>query len=294
MVDPISIAEGALLAKALLEHWLKSGELDRLLGLLDQRFGDETGLSLTQLQSWKEDDRFVQILAVISTTGDWDSYREALRGATLSLLAADPQDPHDHETDLSDQVVAAIEELLPRAKQGDELTRYMGKETRLAIEQQTAKALRIDLAPERARDFLEELADKFPSEALRLQQSLEGGDSETAIRGLLRDPPPWIAAEGSGLLWETLAATAEGTGQWELALDAWREAVDRPAADRTRALVRASTAAYVLGKGEEGERLLSRAEESVILAPSSVKVATWNIAPSGWSPSQLTLRRTSS
>jgi tetratricopeptide (TPR) repeat protein len=59
---------------------------------------------------------------------------------------------------------------------------------------------------------------------------------------------------------ETLAAVAEGTGQWEVALRASEEAAERAGGDRVRSLVRASIAAYLAGKPEEGEALFERAK----------------------------------
>ena len=67
--------------------------------------------------------------------------------------------------------------------------------------------------------------------------------------------------DGNGLLLEALGSLAESVGEWDVALTAGKEAVQRPGGDRVRALVRASTAAHVLGRPDEGEQLFADAKE---------------------------------
>jgi hypothetical protein len=88
MVDPGVLFGGGRVAAGVLKRWAESsGTLDRLLELLDKQSGDETGLSLTQLQTWKNDEAFQEALFVLDTTGDWEAARPALLSAVLGGCA---------------------------------------------------------------------------------------------------------------------------------------------------------------------------------------------------------------
>ena len=256
MTDPALGLEIARFVRAI--YTADGGELDRLLELLDRRFGDTTGLSLTELQRWRDDDAFRDALGAISYTGDWDSHRDALRQSVLRLIAEKPASPAEHEARLADEVVTAIEELLSQAKRGDAVTRFEARKTRVAIERVSAKPLRTDWVPERAQDFFIELSEQRSDEALQLQEALNGKSPADVVPGLIRRPPPWVETS-SGLLYETLAALAEGSGNWTEAIAAWGEAANRSGSDRARALTRASAASYISGS-EDGATLLNEAE----------------------------------
>ena len=48
-------------------------ELDRVLDHIDSLYGETTGLSAAQLESWKTDDAFVAAFVAVSVTADWDT-----------------------------------------------------------------------------------------------------------------------------------------------------------------------------------------------------------------------------
>lgn len=217
MVDPISIV-AALKAAAdtaetlgLLRALIGGDELDRLLDHLDSTFGETTALSAAQLESWKQDKDFCAAVLALSYTADWESHRSDLLAAVLGLTAADPRNPREDELALAKKVVEEIELYLPYAKQGDEVTRYVGRQTQLTIERTASPLPELDWTPERGSDLFEELGASDPTEAAVLQRALKGKDLRCEIPGLLAAPPSWLA-EGSGAMWEVLAASAEGWG----------------------------------------------------------------------------------
>jgi hypothetical protein len=259
MVDPGPLFSGARLAVGLVKRWAEAGTVDRLLELLDRRFGDETGLSLTQLQTWRTNDAFVEALFVLDSTGDWEAARPGLASAVLGLTAAHPDRPTDAERELADEVVAAIQSLLSLAKEGDAATRYEHRVTRAELEPRIVLAS-ADWAPERSQELIKELVEDSPDEGVPLQQELEGKNLAVAVRGLVDRPPRWVD-RGTGLLLEAVASLAESTAQWDVALRAAEEASQRAGGDRVRVLVRASIAAYVSGKADEGDELFATTKD---------------------------------
>lgn len=264
MVDPISLL-GALKAvtdtaeaAGFVKAWVAGDELDRLLDHLDSRFGDTTGLSAAQLETWKDDQDFCAAVFALSYTADWETYRDDLLQAILGLTAADSRKPEEDELALARDVVGEIEFYLPYAKKDDEVTRYEGRQTRLAIERSVPLA-DLEWAPERGRDLFDELAEASSDEATQLQRALKGKDLRREIPGLLSATPAWLA-EGSGLMWEVLAASAEGVGLWEEAVQAWDEAFDQPGSDRVRTRVRVATASYIAGDHDRADVALAEAE----------------------------------
>jgi hypothetical protein len=179
--------------------------------------------------------------------------------AVLGLTASAPERPAAAERQLAEDVVSAIQPLFSLAKEGDALTRYEERVTRaeLAPRVRVASA---EWAPERSQDLVKELVERFPETGIQLQEELEGKDLGTTVRGLVQHPPQWVT-DGNGLLFEALGSLAESVGEWDVALRAGKEAVQRPGGDRVRALVRAFTAAYVLGRPDEGEQLFAEAKE---------------------------------
>jgi len=262
VVDPLSIATGtvtgqvAAILRERIQKYFKSGTTDRLFRLLDQRFGAHTGLTVSQLQTWTHDERFRVALFFVEE-GEWDEYRPMLREAVLTQVAADPAAPQDHEAQLVDDVVRAIEDLLPKAKEGDELARYHHALTQASIEAVNVRWVRLDWVPQRAKQLVDALIEEEPAQGAQLEAALQT-DSATAVRGLVRQPPSW-AANGSGYLWAAIAAIAESHGLWEQAQQAWEFAADRPGGDRARALMRARLAAGVLGREERAAELLAQA-----------------------------------
>ena len=265
MVDPISIV-AALQAAAdtaetlgLLRALIGGDELDRLLDHLDSTFGETTGLSAAQLESWKQDKEFCAALLAVSYTADWESHRGDLLAAVLGLTAADPGTPREDELALAERVVDEIEFFLPYAKQGDEVTRYVGRQTQLTVERSAAPLPELDWTPERGSDLFAELAESDAKEAAVLQRALKGKDLSREIPGLLAAPPSWLA-EGSGAMWEVLAASAEGVGLWAEAVMAWEKAFDLPGSDRVRTRVRLATAAYIAGERDRAEPAIAEAQ----------------------------------
>jgi len=261
MVEPGSIIVGGVrIAASVVQRWAtQAGTLDSLIGLLDRRFGADTGLSLTQLQTWQRDQSFINAVFVFDQTGDWDESKAGIEGSVLGLTAEDPAKPTTTERALADEVVNAIRDLVTYAKRGDEVTRFEAEVTRAELGTARVHVLSTDWAPDRSQGMVEELAKSFPEEAVQLQQTLGDADVAAIVRGLVDDPPAWVR-EASGLLVETLAAVGEGTGQWEVALCASEEAAERAGGDRVRSLVRASIAAYLAGKPEQSEALFERAK----------------------------------
>jgi hypothetical protein len=247
-------------AAELAKRWLDGNVLDRVLDQVDASFGETTALSAAQLGTWKEDAGFCSALFAASYTGDWDRWRGEVRDQVLRLISASAAVPDQAETELAEEVVAEIEDALEQAQHGDDLTRYMGRRTIIAAERSSVRFLRPDFAPERAKDLLEELVDRFPEEAAALEDALRDRDPETEIAAQVRSPQRFLK-DGSGLLWEVLAASAEGVGLWAAALTAWEEAFERPGSERARALVRATTAAFIAGERERAEELFAEAEE---------------------------------
>jgi hypothetical protein len=270
VIDPLSVF-GALKTVAdagdlagVLREWVAGDELDRLLHHLDSVFGETTGLSAAQLETWEDDDAFCAALFAVSYTADWATYRSDLRDEVLRLTAENAGNPREAELQLANEVVGEIETYLPHAKRGDEVTRYTSRETKLAIERSSARLLSRDWAPERGQELFDQLAETSETEAAHLQLALKDKDHRIEIPGLLSMPPSWLQ-DGSGLLWEVLAASAEGAGLWQAALEAWGQAFDRAGSDRVRTRVRAATAAHIAGGPARGRELFADAE---LLDPS--------------------------
>lgn len=184
MTEPLgslSAKAAQLVLREARRRWLQAGELDRLIDRLDRRFGDTTGLTVTQLQTWTSNEGFRDALFDVSYTGDWETHRGALLDAVLALIAADPGRPSPEERGLARELVEAIEELLPIAKQGDELVRYEGKVTRAELGPTRVRVATVDWAPERAQDLIAELLDRHPEEGVQLQQELSGSDLASAF-----------------------------------------------------------------------------------------------------------------
>ncbi len=241
----------------LARRWTDGNVLDRILDHLDRVFGESTGLSAAQLESWKDDEGFCSVVFATAYTADWERWRGDMRAEILRLISN--ADPSDQELNLADQVVAEIEAFMADAQQGDELIRYVGRQNILTSERANVRLLRADLAPERAKELLEELAKKSASEAAAFEDAIKDRDIEVEIPALVRVPPRWLQ-EGSGLLWEVVAASAEGIGRWSEALAAWDEAFERTGSDRVRTRVRGSLCAHVSGDAERGHELLAEAE----------------------------------
>jgi len=260
VIDPLSTAAGtaATVLRERIQKYFQSGTIDRLFRLLDKRFGDDTGLTVTQLETWRDDASFQKALFFVGR-GDWATHRPGLRRAVLALIAGDRKAPQDHETCLTDEVVEAIEELLPQAKQGDELVRYEGARTRAHIDAVNVRYITLDWVPKRAHQLVQDLVDENPVEGGKLEAALRG-DPTTVVGGLVRQPPSWVAS-GSGRLWAAIAAIAESYGHWKEAQDAWEKAADRPGGDRVRALLRARVAARVLGRQQRADELLDVARQ---------------------------------
>ena len=101
-------------------------------------------------------------------------------------------------------------------------------------------------------DHVEELAT--------LEAALAGlQDPRQTIRGLVDDPPGWLAEEISSML-DALGEVANGYGLWELAGKAFERAADLPGADRPALLARAALDAQLAGDEARYRTLLERAE----------------------------------
>jgi tetratricopeptide (TPR) repeat protein len=262
MVDPmtfVTVLGAGADALELLKSFVKTDELDRVLAHVDSVYGETTGLSAAQLDSWKNDKAFVTAFIALSITADWESHREALLRAVLGLTAEDPANPRPDERELADGVVAEIEYGLPEAKKGDSLVRWSARETGLAIESLGAVRPDFDWRPGRGGELFEELIEASPDDARELQRALRDKDAEKEIPALLRVVPPWLAG-ASGLAWEVLAAEAEGVGLWPEAGELWRRAFDTAGSDRVRALVWLTTALHIGGEPETGLEALAEAE----------------------------------
>jgi hypothetical protein len=262
MVDPmtfVTVLGAGADAVELLTSFVKTDELDRVLAHIDSVYGETTGLSTAQLDSWKSDKPFVSAFIAVSITADWESHREALLRAVLGLTAEEPANPRPYERELADGVVAEIEYGLPEAKKGDSLVRWSARETGRAIESLGAVRPDFDWRPERGGELFEELIEASPDDARELQRALRDKDAEKEIPALLRNIPPWLA-DASGLAWEVLAAQAEGVGLWPEAAELWRRAFDTAGSDRVRALVWLTTALHIGGEPELGLEALAEAE----------------------------------
>lgn len=266
MVDPLTLitmlGAGADTAEVLatLRSLVDREELDRVLEHIDALYGESTGLSAAQLESWKTDDAFVAAFVAVSVTADWDTHRGALLDAVLGLTAEDPLSPRPEESELAEDVVAEIEYQLPQAKKGDDVTRYVARQNRLAIE--ALGPVRPDLywTPERGRALFDELTETSEAEATELHRALRNKDLANEIPALMKVTPVWLE-QASGLAWEVLAASAEDEGLWPEAVALWQEAFERAGSDRVRTLVRLATASHIAGDPEAGRAAFARAAE---------------------------------
>lgn len=265
MVDPaallaaLSAAADTIDMISVLRSSVEGDELDRVLTHLDSIYGQETGLSAAQLETWKEDEEFLKAFVAVSFTSDWDAYRGALVRAVLGLTAEEPDQPSADETELAEAVVGEIELQLPLAKKGDDVTRYVGKQHQLAIERLQPGRPEFDWAPERGSDLFDELVRDSETEAAQVQRALKGRDLSKEIPALLDSSPGWLE-DSSGLVWEVIAASAEGVGLWPEAGRAWEKAFDTAGSDRVRTRVRLATAAHIAGDASRGRRAFAEAE----------------------------------
>jgi len=265
MVDPMTLVTmlgagaDALDLLGVLQSFVDIDELDRVLAHIDSVYGETTGLSAAQLETWKRDKAFITAFVAISITADWESHREALLEAVLGLTAANPAQPRPDEMELADGVVGEIEYQLPLAKKGDAVTRWVGRRNELAVESLGAVRPDFDWRPERGGELFDELIDSSPDEARDLQRTLREKDLKKEIPALLRSTPTWLG-DASGLSWEVLAAGAEGEGLWPAAVALWRKAFDTAGSDRVRALVRLATALHISGEPEQGLASFAEAE----------------------------------
>jgi hypothetical protein len=107
MTEPLgslSAKAAQLVLREARRRWLEAGELDRLIELLDRRFGETTGLTVTQLQTWTSNEPFRDALFYISYTGDWETHRGALLDAVLELTAAESGSPSRGGTGTGERV----------------------------------------------------------------------------------------------------------------------------------------------------------------------------------------------
>lgn len=64
MIDPLSLATGTVTGQVAailweqIQKYFKADTTDRLFRLLDERFGERTGLTVSQLETWREDETF--------------------------------------------------------------------------------------------------------------------------------------------------------------------------------------------------------------------------------------------
>ena len=116
-----------------------------------------------------------------------------------------------------------------------------------------------DALPREALAPVEELGATSPDEAEALRLSLANEATRVGeIRGLITNPPPWVA-EGSSALWATMGEVAEAFGLLDLAAQATQEAAGLPGADRARMFARASQLARIQGDDDRANERLGEA-----------------------------------